>query len=261
MYEEAKWQFQEQGFCFTPVVFEKRLIERAIKHQDLVISGNYETGIAPRSPFEPVASEPGKIIKMDSSHRADFTIRQFVSHPGLGRWAAAITGAQWVQIWAVQLLVKPGLGADEGKVGWHQDRNYWGAWEEESELFTAWVALTDVVDDCGPMIYINGSHKWGFLDQGNFFDTTHGSFQDTINAPANSTNEAVPALLKAGQVAFHHKLTFHGSYPNTSGHPRRSFAIHMRTEKSWPKQDQESVFTADLDDHELNPVIFGRRNF
>ncbi|MBT6618405.1 MAG: hypothetical protein HOB41_00865 [Gemmatimonadetes bacterium] len=64
-------------------------------------------------------------------------------------------------------------------------------------------------------------------------------------------------LLNAGQVAFHHKLTFHGSHPNTSGRPRRSFAIHMRTEKSWPKKGEESVYTADLTDHDMNPVIYG----
>ena len=41
----------------------------------------------------------------------------------------------------------------------HQDRNYCDAWEEESELFTAWVALTDIQDDCGPMVYVRSSHK------------------------------------------------------------------------------------------------------
>jgi ectoine hydroxylase-related dioxygenase (phytanoyl-CoA dioxygenase family) len=63
-------------------------------------------------------------------------------------------------------------------------------------------------------------------------------------------------LLNAGQFAFHHKLTFHGSHPNTSGRPRRSFAIHMRTEKSWPKKGEESVYTADLTDQDMNSVIY-----
>ena len=255
--EQTNLQYQEQGFCFSPVLFEEESIAQAIGHQDLVASGQYETGIAPRNPFDPSVGPPGKMVKIDSSHRADLTIRQFVSNPALGEWAAAITGARWVQIWAVQLLIKPGLGAHETKVGWHQDRDHWGFWEEESELFTAWVALTDVSDDCGPMIYQRGSHKWGFLDQGNFFDTTHDSFQDTINAPEGSRCEAVPVLLKAGQVAFHHKLTFHGSHPNTSGRPRRSFAIHMRTENSWPRKDQETAIISNLDDYDLNPVIFG----
>ena len=256
-YEEAKLRYEEQGFYFSPVLFEEDSLTDAIRHQDLVVSGQYETGISPRKPFDSSKATPGTLVKIDSSHRADLTIRQFVSNPALGTWAAAITGARWVQVWAVQLLVKPGLGADEAKVGWHQDRNYWGVWEEESEIFTAWVALTDVKDDCGPMVYVRGSHKWGFLDQGNFFDTTHGSFQDTINTPEGSRIEAVPVLLNAGQVAFHHKLTFHGSHPNTSGHPRRSFAIHMRTENSWPRKDQDSALTADLDDCDMNPVIFG----
>ncbi len=257
MYQEAKLHYEQQGFCFSPIIYDEQSIAGAIKHQDLVISGRYETGVAPRSPFDSAEATRGKIVKIDSSHRADLTIREFVSNPNLGRWAAAITGAQAVQIWAVQLLVKPGLGANESKVGWHQDRNYWGPWEEDSELFTAWVPLTDVEEDCGPMVYIRGSHKWGFLNQGNFFDTTHGSFQNTIQIPDGSDFAAIPVLLNAGQVAFHHKLTFHGSHPNTSGRPRRSFAIHMRTERSWPKKGEESVYTADLTDHDMNPVIYG----
>ena len=161
MYQEEKLHYEEQGFCFSPVgfspvVYDEESIARAIKHQDLVISGRYETGVAPRSPFDSAEATRGEIVKIDSSHRADLTIREFVSNSNLGKWPAAIIGAQAVQMWAVQLLVKPGLGANESKVGWHQDRNYWGPWEEDSELFTAWVPLTDVEEDCGPMVYISG---------------------------------------------------------------------------------------------------------
>ena len=95
------------------------------------------------------------------------------------------------------------------------------------------------------------------MDQRDFYDTTHGSFEDTINVPENCTCETLPVLLNAGQVSFHHKLTFHGSYPNTPGRLRRNIAIHLRTEKSWPKKGQESVFTSDLDDYDLNPAVFG----
>ena len=95
------------------------------------------------------------------------------------------------------------------------------------------------------------------MDQRDFYDTTHGSFEDTINVPENCTCETLPVLLNAGQVSFHHKLTFHGSYPNTPGRLRRNIAIHLRTEKSWPKKGQESVVTSDLDDYDLNPAVFG----
>ena len=61
------------------------------------------------------------------------------------RMAAAATGAEMVQVWWVQGLVKPGTpGPAPTTVGWHQDKTYWSDWEEGSELFTAWLALSDV---------------------------------------------------------------------------------------------------------------------
>ena len=63
-----------------------------------------------------------------------------MSHPDLGRWAARVTGASMVQVWWTQLLYKPPQPAEgeaELNIGWHQDRHYWRAWEEGSELFTA----------------------------------------------------------------------------------------------------------------------------
>ena len=62
---------------------------------------------------------------------------------------------------------------------------------------------------------------------------------------------------KCWQSFFSSKVTFHGSHPNTSGRLRRNFAIHMRMEKSWAKEGQESVFTSNLDDYDLNPVVVG----
>jgi ectoine hydroxylase-related dioxygenase (phytanoyl-CoA dioxygenase family) len=34
--------------------------------------------------------------------------------------------------------------------------------------------------------------------------------------------------LKKGQVSFHHGWTIHASYPNTSGQPRLSYAVHFQ---------------------------------
>lgn len=36
-----------------------------------------------------------------------------------------------------------------------------------------------------------------------------------------------PCILKAGQVSFHHALTFHGSGPNFSDAPRLSIVAHV----------------------------------
>ena len=44
--------------------------------------------------------------------------------------------------------------------------------------------------------------------------------------------EEVPAIPPPGGVSLHHKFTFHGSDANVSNEPRRSLAVHLRTERS-----------------------------
>jgi hypothetical protein len=76
-----------------------------------------------------------------------------MNHPALAAWCKEITGAGWLQAWWIQMHGKPGgKGSDaEGdgtSIGYHQDKNYWNSsfgiaedGDEESEIFTAWVAL------------------------------------------------------------------------------------------------------------------------
>jgi ectoine hydroxylase-related dioxygenase (phytanoyl-CoA dioxygenase family) len=56
-----------------------------------------------------------------------------------------------------------------------------------------------------------------------------------------------------GGVSLHQSLTFHASGPNTSGAPRKSFAVHIRTEKAKPKG--KFGLTEFLDNPEICPII------
>lgn len=65
-----------------------------------------------------------------------------------------------------------------------------------------------------------------------------------------------PRDIGAGAMSFHHRLTIHGSGPNNSSRPRQSFAVHLRTEKSWPRADADAYKTAHLEDPVASPIIF-----
>jgi ectoine hydroxylase-related dioxygenase (phytanoyl-CoA dioxygenase family) len=161
----------------------------------------------------------------------------------------------------VQLLQKPSATGDpqhKTNIGWHQDRYYWQVWEEGSELFTAWVALTDVREDCGPMRFLRGSHRWGFVGQSDFYAQDIADQQKTLPLPGGAAVEEVAAILPAGGVSFHDCLTFHGSGPNVSGRPRRSFALHMRTQNSRPVDGKRVGLAQYIDDPTLCPVLYGR---
>jgi ectoine hydroxylase-related dioxygenase (phytanoyl-CoA dioxygenase family) len=130
-------------------------------------------------------------------------------------------------------------------------------WEEGSELFTAWIALSDVTPESGPMRFVRGSHRWG-LQASDFYGQDHDRQREAIRVPPGETWEEVPALLPPGGVSFHHCLTYHGSGPNRTSQPRRSFALHLRTGRSRPVNDRRTGLTQFIDDPAYCPVIFRR---
>jgi Phytanoyl-CoA dioxygenase (PhyH) len=236
------------------------LVQRAIVGMDAVRGGAYETGVPPQPSFWNPGDDPGKLCKIEMPQVANRAIMELVSHPALGKLAAELTGAEWVQLWWVQLLYKPPAapGGGSANVGWHQDRHYWQIWEEGSELFTAWVALSDVTAEAGPMRFLRGSHRWG-LQASDFYGQDHEAQRQAIRVPEGKRWDEVPALLPPGGVSFHHNLTYHGSGPNRTREPRRSFAIHLRTERSAPVDGARKGLTRFIDDPSYCPVIYRRR--
>jgi ectoine hydroxylase-related dioxygenase (phytanoyl-CoA dioxygenase family) len=250
-------QFTQDGFCFTEAVIPQSDIDAVIPRMDAVIAGDYETGRAPHSGHKP-GDPVDRLIKIDQPHLSDLTIRAFVSHPEIGRWAAAITGAKTVQVWAVQLLVKPPGSSAKGHIGFHQDMQHWTRWFT-GEVFTAWIAVTDVHDDSGPMAFVRGSHQWGLNENDSFFrDTDHDAQVASIPRPKGSEWEEVAATIPRGAISFHHRLTYHGSRSNTSEKARRSFAIHLRTENSEPLDTLGGYYNENLTNPDLCPVIYSK---
>ena len=84
------------------------------------------------------------------------------------------------------------------------------------------------------MWFVRGSHKWGCLNRGDFYGQNHEELRSAIEIHDNETWEEVMVAMLPGGTSFHHNLTYHGSGLNLSKVPRRSFAIHLRTEKSRP---------------------------
>lgn len=262
---DAHERYRADGYYIhSEPVLPPDLIERAREGMDAVRDGVYDTGTPPRpSPWTP-GDDPAKLVKIEMPQLASRAIFEALTHPALGERAALVTGARAVQIWWVQELIKPSLnpGAPSAptNVGWHQDRQYWSAWDEDSELFTAWLALSDVTADAGPMRFVPASHTWGLLEQGDFFAQELEAQRAAVRLPEGAEWQEVPAILPPGGVSFHHNLTLHGSGPNTSGRLRRSFAVHMRTENSCPIGGRREGLAEFIDNLDYCPVIYGERD-
>jgi ectoine hydroxylase-related dioxygenase (phytanoyl-CoA dioxygenase family) len=261
---EKAAQYRRDGFCLAPAVMPAELLARVIPRMDAVRGGEYETGRPPLNSWARPGDAPGKLSKVDQAHVADRTIHETITHPALGAWVAALTGAQRVQVWAVQMLHKPPGGDALGAVGWHQDLYYWNTWwQPGSEVFTAWLAISDVREESGPMHFVAGSHHWGLREGSDFFGAADESKRKIALPPKAEWNE-VSGAMPAGAFSLHHCLTFHGSQPNVSPVPRRSFAIHLCTEKATPIPDRKIDtkgggydYLEHLTDPAICPVIHG----
>jgi ectoine hydroxylase-related dioxygenase (phytanoyl-CoA dioxygenase family) len=254
----AREAYERDGvFVFSRPVLPPDVVLGACAGMDALMRGEYATGVPPQPSVWNPGDDPHKLVKIEMPQVADARIRALVAHPAVGRLAAALTGARFVQVWWVQMLVKPADAPDgpSPHVGWHQDRQYWGAWEEGSELFTAWVACSDVTADAGPVLYVRGSQRLGLLGQGDFFAPDAERQRQGIRLPGGAAWDEVAGVLPPGGVSFHDQLTLHGSTANRSGRPRRSFALHLRTERSRPAGDRREGLTRFIDDESYCPVI------
>jgi ectoine hydroxylase-related dioxygenase (phytanoyl-CoA dioxygenase family) len=161
---------------------------------------------------------------------------RLVRHPKIGRAGAELARSDLLQLWSDQVMYKPARRG--GPINWHQDAPYFQAISPPASL-TAWVSLDDANIETGCMWMVPGSHKWGVLE-GHLWDykakqievADFGSMQAPPGLPEIGAvwPGARPCPTRAGEVHFHHSLTWHGSAANRSGRLRRGYAIHYMPE-------------------------------
>ncbi|MGB1250523.1 MAG: phytanoyl-CoA dioxygenase family protein [Candidatus Promineifilaceae bacterium] len=257
-------QFLQDGFYqHSEPVIPAELVQRAVEGMEMIRRGEYDTGNPPyESPWNPGDSDD-VLCKIEMPILANKAIMELASHPALAKLAAEVADAEMIQVWWVQLLRKPTTpdgGSLQTNVGMHQDFFYWqNHWDDNSELFTAWVAVSDVTPEAGSMHFVRGSHNWGLGEDSDFFGQDLSEQKAAIASRTGDEWDEVASSLRPGGVSFHHCLTYHGSGPNTSGAPRLGFAIHMRTEKSQTKKGRRDGLTEFIDNEVANPIVFGDR--
>jgi ectoine hydroxylase-related dioxygenase (phytanoyl-CoA dioxygenase family) len=217
--------FAEHGYWIAPVIFSPDEVERFRAALDRVRSREYRTGRPPTLDL-PIPPDEAALRKIDNAWWADPDLASLATDPRLGAVAARLLGIEGIRLWQDQLLHKPPSGEVRTRIGWHQDWDSWRAVASTDRFVTAWVALDDVDQANGAMQVLPGSHHWGLLHgQSDFLGTDLDAQLDRLAAQ----HDVAPQLLemKAGQVSFHHVLTFHGSATNTSQRVRRSLAVHL----------------------------------
>jgi ectoine hydroxylase-related dioxygenase (phytanoyl-CoA dioxygenase family) len=216
--------FQRDGYWIAPQIFSAAEVETFRTALARVEAGEYGTGKRPTLDL-PIPPDPTALRKIDNAWWADADLAALATNARLGEIAAALLGVPSVRLWQDQLLDKPPTGVDTGNIGWHQDWDSWRTVASRDAFVTAWVALDDVDEVNGAMQVIVGSHEWGHIAGGSNFLGTDVEAQ-LAKLAGDRPVEPRHLSMRAGQVSFHHVLTFHGSGRNASDRPRRSLAVH-----------------------------------
>ena len=161
-----------------------------------------------------------KAMLRNKTHLALAWADELIRHPGILDAVETIIGPN-ILCWGSSFFIKN--AHDPSYVSWHQDSTYWGL--EPPDIVTAWVALSDSVEENGAMRVVPGTH---LMDQVAHRDTF--ARDNLLSRGQEIAVEVDPARaatleLQPGEMSVHHVRLIHGSEPNPSGRRRIGFAI------------------------------------
>ena len=148
--------------------------------------------------------------EMDWWHATDRELWELCKHPRILDYVESILGPDFF-LWGTQFFSKE--PRDGKTTPWHQDAFYWPL--SPHKAVTVWLAFSDSDEGNGAMMVVPGSHRAGKLkyrkttQDSDVLDMVleHGEFRES---------NAVPLILKAGQISLHDDNIIHGSAPNYS---------------------------------------------
>lgn len=144
---------------------------------------------------------------------------KYTFHPRISRLALQVSGGNGIRFFHDHILWK--MPEDSKETPWHQDFPYWPM--NEHGAFSIWIALDDVDEENGCMMFVPKSHKIGNFNPINLADPQ--DIYDYAKGTGIEEQQPVIARMKAGSCTFHNGLTFHYAHPNKTAKPRRALAI------------------------------------
>ncbi len=223
-YEADGYYISKEG------VIPDELIDAAVRGAEAFYRGERDAQLPAESGFSNWRPEDGdgprnnEFVSLQKREMMDLARRSMI-----GAIAARLTRSHEIRLLDDQLIYKPSSpgNASSTITGWHADRAYWSTCTSD-KLTSAWIPLHDVEITQSPLVVMAGSHKWQGLQDIRYFNRTNLAELEERFRSEGKDIRIVAMTLKKGQVSFHHGWTIHASYPNTSGKPRLSFAVHVQ---------------------------------
>jgi len=176
-----------------------------------------------RSTLETIEAGMGGPLRGDIRHKAHLLfpfLADLIRHPAILDAIEDVLGPNLL-CWNTNFFIKE--AETPSFVSWHQDSTYWGL--SAPDVCTAWVALTPSNLANGAMAVIPATHTRDQIPHRDTFDRHNLLTRGQEIAVEVDEGEAVPLVLKPGEMSLHHVRLVHGSPPNPSGDRRIGFAI------------------------------------
>ena len=176
-----------------------------------------------RGKLEAIEASTGGPLRGDIRHKAHLLfpfLADLIRHPAILDAIEDVLGPD-ILCWNTNFFIKE--AETPSFVSWHQDSTYWGL--SSPDVCTAWVALTPSNRENGAMAVIPKSHTIDQIPHRDTFDRHNLLTRGQEIAVKVDEAEAVPLVLRPGEMSLHHVRLVHGSPPNPSHDRRIGFAI------------------------------------
>ncbi len=224
--------YEQHGWFVSQQVLSEEVIEDALRGAMDFYDGKRDAALPISEGYSDWKPSDGDTVRNNefvSLQKQE--LGRLVSQPIIGAMAARLARTSSIRLLDDQLVYKPPGSATNSTVGWHADHAYWATCSS-NKMLTAWIPFHDVDEARGPLVVIDGSHKWSNLEHTRFFNQTDLDEIEQRFRDQGQTVRRVPLTLKKGQVSFHHAWTLHASYPNRSDQFRLALAVHLQDEEN-----------------------------
>ncbi|MFD4022202.1 phytanoyl-CoA dioxygenase family protein [Streptomyces sp. NPDC058576] len=206
MSDSIKAAFDRDGYAVARSMFAEAEVSALIEHYMALRArgARQHDRVGPSwSKRDPLRRYP----RMSHMHRHDDTTLRWLTDPRIREVLNDLLGRD---PYAVQTMLYFKPAGSRGQA-LHQDNFYLRA--EPGTCIAAWMALDPSDEDNGCLHMVPGSHRWPLLCTESA--DTRVSFTD-VKVPLAGQHEALPVVMRPGDVLFFNGSMVHGSLPNTT---------------------------------------------
>ncbi|MGB8701970.1 MAG: phytanoyl-CoA dioxygenase family protein, partial [Thermosynechococcaceae cyanobacterium] len=161
--------YETHGWYISPKVIPDEVFEVAAAGVERFYRGERDARLPVSTGYSDWKPEDGDTLRNNEFvSLQNKELRQLALQPVIGAIAARLARTSEIRLLDDQLVYKPPQNS-QSVVGWHADRAYWATCSSQN-LLTAWIPFHDFDERRGPLVVLDGSHRWQEIQDTRFFN-------------------------------------------------------------------------------------------